>query len=70
MKKIKYLGNFQIPNQQKKMDLFECICGYKTAVESGRFLNYDIYCNHCEQTHHCHLKESETKESETKESKK
>ena len=59
MQKIVYLGNFQIPNQQNKMDLFECSCGYKTAVESGRFLNYEIYCNHCEETQHYHLKEDE-----------
>ena len=59
MQKMVYLGNFQIPNQQNKMDLFECSCGYKTAVESGRFLNYEIYCNHCEETQQYHLKEDE-----------
>ena len=32
MQKIVYLGNFQIPNQQNKMDLFECSCGYKIVV--------------------------------------
>lgn len=61
LEKIRYLGNFQIPNQQKKMDLFECVCGFKTAVESGRFLNYEIYCNHCHEYRHYHLKKDEIK---------
>lgn len=55
--KIKYLGNFQMPNNHTRLDLFECLCGYKTAVESGKYLSYNIYCNHCRKTRHYCLEE-------------
>lgn len=59
---IKYVGRFQLLNDHKAFDLFECGCGYKTAVEAGRFLTYNIYCNHCEEFYSYDLNEQKINE--------